>query len=49
MAAYDSGIVEVQRPAPVEEQPLAPVYAEGYPAGKQLRRKSPVGPRTIEW
>ena len=36
--------VEVQSPAPEEEQPHAPVYAGGCQAGKQLDRKGPENP-----
>ncbi|GAB0181745.1 mitochondrial enolase superfamily member 1 [Grus japonensis] len=35
---------EVQSPAPGEEQPHAPVYAGGHPAGKQLCRSVPGDP-----
>ena len=34
---------EVRSPAPGEEQPQAPVYSGGRPAGKQLGRKGPGG------
>jgi len=35
---------EIRSPAPEEEQPPAPVYAGGQPAGKQLCREGPGGP-----